>query len=80
MAPKRTRPRLADLPLLLTLTEAADVLGCSRNAVACSIRRGDLKGKRTPGGREWRIRRADVRAFLDAMNRRALDNCKRNTP
>ena len=45
------------MTMLLTVIEAATVLGCSPRAVRARIARGELKGSKQDG--QWRIPRGD---------------------
>jgi excisionase family DNA binding protein len=48
---------------LLTLREAAEVLGLSTRTVREYIKRGEIRGKLI--GKRWRFRRADLDAFFE---------------
>lgn len=54
--------------MLLSVAEAATVLGCSERAVRARLARGDLPGVKRQG--RWHVRRADLP--LDGQQRRAL--------
>jgi len=53
----------ADGPEYLTLRGAAEMTGLSYDYVYDAVRRGDLPAAKK--GRTWRVRAADVRAWMD---------------
>lgn len=54
-------------PLLMTQTEAARLLGVSRNTVVRLVERGVLPTTRLASGMAPRVRRADVIALADGQ-------------
>ncbi|GMW01506.1 MAG: hypothetical protein AMXMBFR84_26430 [Candidatus Hydrogenedentota bacterium] len=50
----------------VTVPEAAEILGVSEQTVTRYLREPEipLNGVKTPGGRTWKIRRADLEAFI----------------
>ena len=52
---------MSELGNYLTITEAAELRGVSRQAIFELIKRGRLKATRL--GRQWLIRKSDVRRF-----------------
>ena len=57
--------------IMLTPTEAAELLGLSRPFVARLLERGDIPSELLPGSRHRRIRLEDVLAFQDRRERRS---------
>jgi excisionase family DNA binding protein len=57
--------------VLLTPTEAAELLGLSRPFVARLLERGDIPSELLPGSRHRRIKLEDVLAFQDRRDRRS---------
>jgi excisionase family DNA binding protein len=49
-----------------SIYEAADVLGVHERSVRNYIKRGDLKAGKS--GRQWRIAKADLLAFVQPIN------------
>ncbi len=49
----------------LTVQEVADLLGYHRSRIYELIRAGELHARK-PGGRSWRVSRAEVVRFLEA--------------
>ena len=63
---------------ILSLSEAAELIGVDKSAVARWLRSGKLPGQRMPGDRgQWVIDRADVEAYIVAH---ADDPHHRTTP
>ena len=65
--PAKPAPAIADLAhkLMLTLSEAAALSNLSRNHLRQAIKRGTLKAQKI--GRGWRIKRADLDAYVSAL-------------
>jgi len=61
----------SELPLLLTVEEAASLLRVHRNTVKNLLRKGKLAG--TKVGRSWRIQREVLMAFVAAGGARGGD-------
>ena len=57
--------------VMLTPTEAAELLGLSRPFVARLLERGDIPSELLPGSRHRRIKLGDVLAFQDRRERRS---------
>jgi excisionase family DNA binding protein len=65
--PAKPAPSIADLAhkLMLTLPEAAALSNLSRNHLRQAIKSGSLKARKI--GRGWRIKRADLDAYVSAL-------------
>jgi len=69
--PERLFTNWDEVPLLLTVEEAAGLLRVHRNTVKSLLRKGKLAG--TKVGRSWRIRREVLMAFVAAGGARGGD-------
>lgn len=73
LAPDVERPMGGALQRdLLSLTEAADLIGISRPAAHQAVVEGRLRGERI--GNAWVVRRADASAFKDTRDSRDADS------
>ena len=54
----------ARIPAVLTKAEAADFLRCTTRYIERQVRLGRLRACK-PTGKLWRVRRADLEAFLE---------------
>lgn len=56
------------IPLILSVYDAADLLGVHRNTIMRMLRDGRLKGVKV--GRAWRIKKQAIRDLLDARTQK----------
>jgi excisionase family DNA binding protein len=63
---RRETPYVTDPRLMME--DVAERLRVSKGMVATWIQRGDLTGKRLPGGRLWRIRESALEAWIEGQS------------
>jgi len=56
------------VPLILSVYDAADLLGVHRNTIMTMLRDGRLEGIKV--GRAWRIKKQAIRDLLDARTQK----------
>lgn len=54
-------------PPLMTVAQLADALRVHRQTAYDYVRKGLIPAARLPGSKDWRVRRADVEAFIASM-------------
>ncbi len=52
---------------LMTVAQLADALRVHRQTAYDYVRKGLIPAARLPGSKDWRVRRADVEAFIASM-------------
>lgn len=55
---------------LLTVEEAAAILKLSAYTVRRFLKEGQLRGHKIGGGKEWRIKKDDLEAYLEKQARK----------
>lgn len=63
-----------DYPDLLTLKQAAELLGIHPDTARRKVKRGDIPAFRVPGGRKIRIKKSDLLASLVPMEVQGEDD------
>ncbi|TNC98620.1 MAG: hypothetical protein FD119_91 [Stygiobacter sp.] len=54
-------------PPLMTVAQLAEALQVHRQTAYDYVRKGVIPAARLPGSKDWRVRRADVEAFIASM-------------
>lgn len=64
----RLQRALYDTRMAVTMKEAAEILGVCKRMLEREVDRGHLRALRI--GRTWRVRMAEIRAYLERMERK----------
>lgn len=54
-------------PPLMTVAQVAAAMQVHRQTAYAWVRKGLLPAARLPGGKDWRVRRADLEVFMSRM-------------